>query len=164
MAFSPQDIPSEVSEAWHEVFTMFAEAEDELNIKDVGKAIRAGGQCPTNDQLQSMLEDIQGEPDADYNTRISWAQFERLMVTCMNEFKTEIELREALRTFDKDQSGYIPLTVLRYFLTTVGDCLDPEEMTDLINEAQSSGSLDSTGINLSIDEFVKRIMPSLPGQ
>eukprot|EP00755_Sulcionema_specki_P028887 Sspe_Gene.90918::Locus_62403_Transcript_1_2_Confidence_0.600_Length_1574::g.90918::m.90918/K02183/CALM; calmodulin len=110
-----------------------------------------------------MIEDVQGVPDADQHTRVSWAQFERLMVHCMNEYKTEEELREAFRTFDKDQSGYVSLSELRFFLTTVGDVLEPEEMQELIAEAQASGCFDSSGTNISIDEFVKRIMPPLPG-
>ncbi|KAJ9455677.1 Calmodulin [Diplonema papillatum] len=164
MAFSAEDIPTDVSDAWHDVYNAFAEADDELNIRDLGKAIRAAGQCPTNEQLQSMIEDVQGEPDADQGTRISWAQFERLMVTCMNEFKTEQDLREALCTFDKDNDGYITLSELRFFLTTMGDTLEPEEMQELVTEAQNSGCFDSAGVNLSIDEFIKKVMPPLPGQ
>eukprot|EP00754_Rhynchopus_humris_P040491 Rhum_TRINITY_DN23539_c0_g1::Rhum_TRINITY_DN23539_c0_g1_i1::g.178163::m.178163/K02183/CALM; calmodulin len=165
MSIGVSDIPTDMSDQWRDVYTQFTDGGEDISIRDFGKVIRAAGQCPTNEQLQLLIEDISGaEGEPDQSMRVTFQQFERAMANALNDWKTEEEFREALRTFDKDQVGYVPLAELRYFLTTSGDALEAEEMQELYAEASASGCFDSTGVNLSIDEFVKKIMPPLPGQ
>eukprot|EP01061_Rhynchopus_euleeides_P039664 TRINITY_DN68045_c0_g1_i1.p1 TRINITY_DN68045_c0_g1~~TRINITY_DN68045_c0_g1_i1.p1 ORF type:complete len:166 (+),score=60.48 TRINITY_DN68045_c0_g1_i1:21-518(+) len=165
MSIGVSDIPQEVSDQWREVFNQIADGAEDIGIKDFGRAVRAGGQCPTTEQLQVLVEDVSGiEGEPDPNMRVTWQQYERAMASSLNDWKSEDDLREALRVFDKDQAGYIPLPELRYFLTTAGDMLEPEEMHELITEAQASGCFDSAGVNISIDEFIKKVMPPIPGQ
>ena len=165
MSIGLSDVPPEISEQWREVFNSFADGGEDITMKDFGRAVRAAGQCPTTEQVQLLAEDVSGaEGEQDPSLRVSWSQFERAITSLLNEWKSEEDLREALRVFDKDQAGYIPLSELRFFLTTLGDMLDPDEMQEMILECQSSGCFDSAGVNISIDEFVKKIGPILPGQ
>eukprot|EP01063_Lacrimia_lanifica_P027781 TRINITY_DN3953_c0_g1_i1.p3 TRINITY_DN3953_c0_g1~~TRINITY_DN3953_c0_g1_i1.p3 ORF type:complete len:172 (+),score=72.11 TRINITY_DN3953_c0_g1_i1:93-608(+) len=164
---STHDIPAETTEMWKDVFTAFVDgaAEDPtIPAKVVGKAIRAAGQCPTNDQLNNMVEEMIPGAETDPTARVTFQQFERLMVQALNEFKTEETLRAALRDFDKDNSGFINISEFRHFMTSIGDPLEPEEMQELIAECQAGACFDSAGVNLSIDEFIKKFMPPLVGQ
>lgn len=54
---------------------------------------------------------------------------------------TEVELREAFETFDKDKNGKINAAEMRLVLTSIGDTLTDEE----VNEMMKEGDIDGDG-------------------
>ena len=63
------------------------------------------------------------------------------------------ELQEAFKVFDRDQNGYISSHELRHTMTNLGENLTPEEVEEMIKEAD----LDNDQ-QIDYDEFMKIIM------
>lgn len=49
------------------------------------------------------------------------------------------ELREAFKVFDKDGKGYIESSQFRQIMTSMGEVLTPDEMDEMIRDADKEG-------------------------
>ena len=107
------------------------------------------GRNPSEEELKQMIREV----DLDGNGTIDFKEFLCLMVKKMKGTDTEEELLEAFKVFDRDGNGYITSHELRYIMTNLGEGLTPEEVEEMVKEAD----LDNDG-QIDYDEFVKMML------
>ena len=71
----------------------------------------------------------------------------------MKDTDSEEELLEAFKVFDRDGNGFITSHELRNIMNSLGENLTPEEIEEMIKEAD----LDNDG-QIDYEEFVKMMM------
>ena len=64
----------------------------------------------------------------------------------MGHINTKREVIEAFQCFDKDNTGFLDVSILRQILADLGDVMEDFEIEDLINHAdlQKTGKIDYT--------------------
>ena len=120
-----------------------------ITTKELGTVMRNLGQNPSEEELKQMIREV----DLDGSGTIDFKEFLCLMVKKMKGNDTEEELLEAFKVFDRDGNGYITSHELRHIMTNLGEGLTPEEVEEMIREAD----LDNDG-QIDYDEFVKMMM------
>lgn len=131
-------------------FELFDKDRDgKITVKELGTVMRNLGQNPTDLELAEMISEV----DLDGNGTIDFKEFLGLMVRKMKDTDTEEELLEAFKVFDRDGNGFITSHELRHVMTNLGESLSPEEVEEMIKEAD----LDGDG-QINYDEFVRMMM------
>ena len=120
-----------------------------INNKELGTIMRNLGQNPSEEELREMIKEI----DLDGNGVIDFNEFLYLMVKKMNGNDTEEELLEAFKVFDRDGNGYVTSHELRSVMTSLCEGTTPEEVEEMIKEAD----IDGDG-QIDYQEFVKMMM------
>ena len=120
-----------------------------ITSKELGTVMRGLGQNPTEEELKQMIREV----DLNGNGTIDFKEFMCLMVKKMKDNDPEEELQEAFKVFDNDQNGYINSHELRHAMTNLGENLSPEEVEEIVKEAD----LDNDQ-QIDYDEFMKVIM------
>ena len=120
-----------------------------INNKELGTVMRNLGQNPSDEELKQMIKEI----DLDGNGVIDFNEFLYLMVKKMNGNDTEEELLEAFKVFDRDGNGYVTSHELRSVMTSLCEGTTPEEVEEMIKEAD----IDGDG-QIDYQEFVKMMM------
>lgn len=75
------------------------------------------------------------------------------MVRKIKEAEMDDELIEAFKVFDTNGNGYITVHELRNVMITLGEFLTPDEVDELVKEAD----LDNDG-QINYEEFIKIMM------
>merc|ERR1712028_69495 len=118
-----------------------------IPIADMGTVLRSLGQNPTEAELQALMEEV----DKDKSGTIEFEEFVDLMSrTNKTQDQMEEEIKNAFLTFDADGSGFITREELIETLTTMGDPVDEETITGMIQEAD----VDGDG-KINYEEFTK---------
>ena len=132
------------------VFELFdKDRNGKITSKELGTVMRGLGQNPTEEELKQMIREV----DLDGNGTIDFKEFLCLMVKKMKDTDTEEELLEAFKVFDRDGNGFITSHELRNIMNSLGEGLSPEEIEEMIKEAD----LDNDG-QIDYEEFVKMMM------
>ncbi|CAH1253908.1 calmodulin-like [Branchiostoma lanceolatum] len=126
-----------------------------IDFKELGFLLRSLGQNPTKPELHN----IRNLADADGSGCIDLQEFVGLMSHSAREQAIEARetLRHALKLFDKDGSGYVSATELRYVMTNLGDRMSEEEVEELL----SFGHIDSSNL-MNYEEFLISLIPLPP--
>eukprot|EP01006_Ploeotia_vitrea_P060984 TRINITY_DN76989_c0_g1_i1.p1 TRINITY_DN76989_c0_g1~~TRINITY_DN76989_c0_g1_i1.p1 ORF type:complete len:158 (+),score=28.45 TRINITY_DN76989_c0_g1_i1:280-753(+) len=152
MAITADQLPADTVQQIREIFNMFdKEKKESIQVTDLGMALRAAGQNPTEQELLDMMNEV----DTDGSGTLDFQEFLIFVTRKMSDYVSEEELKAAFQVFDKDGNGYISAIEMRIMMCTMGDKLSDEEMNELLAEAES----DMEG-NINYDEFVKKIMPA----
>merc|ERR1712093_133645 len=107
-----------------------------IPIADMGTVLRSLGQNPTEAELQALMEEV----DKDKSGTIEFDEFVDLMSqTNKSQEQMNEEIKNAFLTFDADGSGFITREELIETLTTMGDPVDEETITGMIQEADLDG-------------------------
>ena len=71
----------------------------------------------------------------------------------IKNFDNDQDLKNAWRVFDKEGKGFITTSELKHVLGSIGEALSPQELEDLIKEAdpQASGKV-------KLDEFMRMML------
>ncbi|KAK2182453.1 hypothetical protein NP493_353g04002 [Ridgeia piscesae] len=115
-----------------ETFTMF-EADNAITTHQLGLALRAMGQNPSEGEIQSLAA------SAELNERHHQSgEFVRVLGTrgLKSESEMEEELEEALKVFDKEGDGYILASEFKEALQTLGEPVDKEDLAELLKTAE----------------------------
>eukprot|EP00906_Rhabdomonas_costata_P000602 RCo000764 len=152
---SSDSITAEAVQELQAVFNIFDKGgQDALDVKELGTALRAAGQNPTEQEIVDFMNEV----DAEGKGTVSFQTFLGLVARKMGDTASEEELKIAFQMFDRDNTGYIPSTDLRIVLCTIGDKLTDTEMNELLAETEQ----DMDG-NVNYEEFVKKIYPAKSG-
>ena len=145
-----KDLSEEKITEFKAAFELFDKDRDgTITTKELGILMRNLGQNPSEEELKQMIREV----DLDGNGTIDFKEFLCLMVKKMKGTDTEEELLEAFKVFDRDGNGYITSHELRYIMTNLGEGLTPEEVEEMVKEAD----LDNDG-QIDYDEFVKMML------
>ncbi|XP_056168080.1 calmodulin-2/4-like [Syzygium oleosum] len=120
-----------------------------ITIAELATAIKSLDQNPTEEELQSMINEV----DIDGNGTIEFGEFLNLMARKIKETEIEEELKEAFKVIDKDQDGYISPNELRRVMINLGEKLTEEELEEMMREAD----LDGDG-RLDYEEFIRTML------
>ncbi|KAF5454675.1 hypothetical protein F2P56_024322 [Juglans regia] len=137
---------------FQEAFCLFdKDGDGSITIEELANAIRSLDQNPTQEELQTMINEV----DVDGNGTIEFGEFLNLMARKMKENEAEEELKEAFKVFDQDQDGYISPNELRHVMINLEERLTDEEVDQMIRDAD----LDGDGL-INYEEFVRMMLAS----
>merc|ERR1712168_1621728 len=127
--------------------------QDFLSADDLGEIMRAMGFRPTEEELKSLLEEI----DEDGSGEIEFSEFCQLCATFLVEdpdIETmKRELKDAFGIYDKEGLGYITTETLRGLIGELLAPLTDEELDGIIEELDEDGSG-----SMDFDEFCEMVM------
>ena len=145
-----ENLPEETINKFKTLFDLFdKDGNGAITTKELGTVMRNLGQNPSEEELKQMIREV----DLNGDGTIDFKEFMCLMVKQMKDNDTEEELHNAFKVFDRDQNGYITSHELRNAMTNLGDNFSPEEVEEMIKEAD----LDNDN-QIDYDEFMKVIM------
>ena len=133
-----------------EAFTLFdKDGDGTITTKELGTIMRSLGQNPTEDELQDMISEV----DGDGNGIIDFTEFLIMMDRKMTDKDSEEEIRNAFKAFDKEGKGYISASGLRNVMMNLGEQLTDEVIDEMIRQADVDG--DGT---INYEEFFTMMM------
>ncbi|XP_068119360.1 troponin C, skeletal muscle isoform X2 [Hyperolius riggenbachi] len=131
-------------------FDMFdTDGGGDISTKELGTVMRMLGQTPDKEELDAIIEEV----DEDGSGTIDFEEFLVMMVRQMKEDaqgKSEEELAECFRIFDKNADGYIDGEELAEILRSSGESIADEEIEELMKD----GDKNNDG-KIDFDEFLK---------
>ena len=83
-----------------------------VDTEELGKLLRSLGQNPGDDELASMIKEL----EIDGNATMGFPDFLKMMSKRMKDKDSDHELREAFRVFDEEGTGFVSSTDLTYIL------------------------------------------------
>uniref|UniRef100_H2YVC6 EF-hand domain-containing protein n=1 Tax=Ciona savignyi TaxID=51511 RepID=H2YVC6_CIOSA len=134
---SDDKLSEEEQVVFTEAFKKFdPEGSNSISVDDLGSVLRAAGQAPT----ESEVEDFKKELDPKNTGEVAFKDLMDLYARIMKStLEMDDELTDAFKVFDKDLKGYITAADLRHHMTTLGEKLSPEEVDEMIKDADING-------------------------
>ncbi|GMH33114.1 hypothetical protein BSKO_00948 [Bryopsis sp. KO-2023] len=106
-----------------------------INAQDLGRCLRALGFCPVEHELQEAIAKF----DADGNDGLSFGEFVQLWCNISADSAwQDCVIERAFQYFDMDQTGAMPLSMLKSILTDIGEPLTVTEVDSLLRVMDSS--------------------------
>ena len=145
-------LTQEMISEFKEVFSVFdKEGNGLIKIKYLMKVFKCLGQDPTQKEIDNMLDSFNmGE-----RRNIRFEEFLKLIERKMKETKDTESCYEVFKMFDKEQTGYISASGIKYMMTNLGEKLTDQEVNEMLNCADTEQS-----DKISYEEFLK-MMKSL---
>ncbi|XP_061865419.1 troponin C, skeletal muscle, partial [Colius striatus] len=128
-------------------FDMFdADGGGDISTKELGTVMRMLGQNPTKEELDAIIEEV----DEDGSGTIDFEEFLVMMVRQMKEDakgKSEEELANCFRIFDRNADGFIDIEELGEILRATGEHVTEEEIEDMMKDSDKNndGRIDFDG-------------------
>ncbi|CAG5123616.1 unnamed protein product [Candidula unifasciata] len=134
---------------FQETFHLFdTRGDGKIAANQLPDVLRALGQNPTEQEIRKC--GFSQNPDA----RMSFETFFPILQTISKNrvLPTLEDFVEGFRVFDKDQNGLIGSADLRHVLTSLGEKMNDDEVSELL-----VGQEDGQG-NVQYEEFIKMVM------
>ncbi|NWZ99285.1 TNNC2 protein, partial [Spelaeornis formosus] len=128
-------------------FDMFdADGGGDISTKELGTVMRMLGQNPTKEELDAIIEEV----DEDGSGTIDFEEFLVMMVRQMKEDakgKSEEELANCFRIFDRNADGFIDIEELGEILRATGEPVTDEDIEDMMKDSDKNndGRIDFDG-------------------
>lgn len=110
---------------------------------DLGRALRALGQNPSDEDVKKMLSDASLD-----GGRLGASEYLRVIGSCglKKEGEMRDELTEAFRVFDRNDVGLVNAAELKHALKTYSEKFDDEDIERILQLAgvKDNGSIDYT--------------------
>nr|XP_014342351.1 PREDICTED: troponin C, skeletal muscle isoform X1 [Latimeria chalumnae] len=136
-------------------FDMFdADGGGDISTKELGTVMKILGQNPSREELDAIIEEV----DEDGSGTIDFEEFLVMMVSQMKEEakgKSEEELSQFFRVFDKNADGYIDAEELGEIIRSSGEAVTDEELEELMKD----GDKNNDG-KIDFEEFLVQILLS----
>ncbi|WAR19418.1 CALM-like protein [Mya arenaria] len=115
-----------------------------IRASDVGTAVRAIGQNPSESEVKTMVQ----EADKKGTGYVTEADFVAMVSRHWQPVEGEDDLVEAFQQYDREGTGYIDVKHLRHVLVNLGEKMEEKEVDELIREAKpdSDGQLNYTSL------------------
>lgn len=95
-------------------FSLFdKDGDGSCDTTELETVMRALGQNLTDTELQDMIREV----DEDESGSIDFEEFLQLMAKKLHDSDSEEEIKEAFKVFDKDATGYVPVSEIRRILS-----------------------------------------------
>jgi calmodulin len=145
----PQLTPQMVKDVEDAFFLFDYDKDGKITDKEVAAAVRSCGFFPTQAEIKEIEKDVKAIGDkVDVQTL---CQFIGKRVKDLRT--TTDELKEAFLVFDKQGTGMISVQDLKMSLSTLGEQLSAEEISELTREVDEDGE----GM-VRIDDIVKLLL------
>ena len=145
-------LTEEMISEFKEVFAVFDETGDgTIRTKDLKKVFKCLGQSPTHKEVDDMLNSF----NMGGFREIKFEDFLKLIERKMKETNEKETYYEIFKMFDKEETGCISASEIKYMMINLGEKLTDEE----VNEMLSCADTEETD-KISYEEFVK-MMKSL---
>ncbi len=134
---------------YKDTFSLFDKKGDgKIETSQLGAVIRALGQNPTQADIKRFAQGFSKDH------RINFEEFLPILASTqkIKEQGGVDDYIEGLRVFDKDGNGTISAAELRHVLTSLGEKMSDEEVTNLLQ-----GMEDLQG-QVNYEEFVKMVL------
>lgn len=137
---------------YKEAFDLVDEdADGVIYSKTLGTLLRALGYNPTEADLKEMISGM----ESDNNSTINFTEFLAIVGRGIKDSTgTEEELMEPFRAFDKNGNGKVTVDQLKFVMTSMGEKLGEDEISELVKEAEA---VTEDGM-VNYEEFVKMIV------
>ncbi|KAJ6264260.1 Calmodulin [Drechslerella dactyloides] len=133
---------------YKEAFALFdKKGTGRVPISSLGDLLRACGQNPTNAEVEELAGSVKS--DFDFETFLK-------ILNRPGGFRDPGDPEEYVRgfqVFDKDSTGFIGVGELKYVLTTLGERLTEEEVSELLKGVEIK--------NNQVDYFGTPIIPTI---
>ncbi|VDI33374.1 Hypothetical predicted protein [Mytilus galloprovincialis] len=137
------------------VFNWFDKNGDgKIDAKELGLALRLEGLNPTEKEISEMIQKV----DVDDDGQIDHKEFMKMMKDQVLNTDEKSELQEAFKVFDKNGDGRICASELTEALTSIGETLSQEDVSELMKRAD----IDKNG-TICYNEFVVLMTDMNPG-
>ncbi len=94
--------------------------------------LRIMRQVPTDDEVFQLIDDF----NTDKKLNMDFYQFIKICATNMRDPDDIAEdIKKAFKAIDRGNKGYLLVAELRHFLTNTGNCLNDEEVDEMIKVA-----------------------------
>lgn len=117
-------------------FKIFAQGDDTIEAKDMGKVMKRMGQNVSEKDLDAFIK----EADKDKTGKITFKEFVKFMAPKLKPDHSNEELKEAFQAIDADNSGYINSDELLLMLWGIGQRVNEEELVNAIKKADKDGN------------------------
>jgi calmodulin len=110
--------------------------EEKIQVGTLSGCMKAMGHSISPEWLEK-IEDYIDQEGTGY---ISFDEFCEIVRKKLQDDEDERELKEIFRVLDKEKSGEVPTTELRWILKSLGDDLTEEDIDDMIADVDTDGS------------------------
>ena len=151
LPLSENDDKLSQSDRIRQVFNLFdLDGDGFITTDELRTVLKGLGQEYAEDEIK----DIVASMDCDGTGSIDFDEFEKFVTLQSKGLKEVDEITEAFRMFDRDGSGYISSTELKYALKTLCTKMNPseEEIQAIVLEADCNGDG-----QISYEEFAKML-------
>ncbi|KAK1801754.1 hypothetical protein P4O66_022400, partial [Electrophorus voltai] len=135
-------------------FDMFdTDGGGDISTKELGTVMRMLGQNPSREELDAIIEEVDEDGMFSVCGTIDFEEFLVMMVQQLKEDqagKSEEELSECFRVFDKNGDGFIDREEFGDILRSTGEPVTEEEIDELLTD----GDINKDG-KIDFDEFLK---------
>ena len=90
--------------------------------------LRSLGYNPTDEEVEDMIEDLGRETSFDFDS------FMVIVSRHARSSKAEIEISDIFRTLDKENTGRIPVEVVKQTLTSTNHPLDDDDINEILKD------------------------------
>eukprot|EP01106_Pelomyxa_sp_JSP_P001887 TRINITY_DN1288_c0_g1_i1.p1 TRINITY_DN1288_c0_g1~~TRINITY_DN1288_c0_g1_i1.p1 ORF type:complete len:203 (+),score=56.62 TRINITY_DN1288_c0_g1_i1:42-611(+) len=144
-AHPPHKMTDEQVAECKEAFNLFdKDGDGAVKLKHAVGILRALGHTTTELELRELIPKIIPSPPgggggAAGAGTLDFNEFLTVYSHKLSELESEEDTRDAFSVFDKDGTGTISASVFTQIMTTHGDKLKPEEVAELVKEADPDG-------------------------
>ncbi|KAF3921726.1 Calmodulin [Orbilia brochopaga] len=139
--------PQAATTNYKEAFALFdKKGTGRVPVSSLGDLLRACGQNPTNAEVEELAASVKS--DFDFETFLK-------VLNRPGGFRDPGDPEEYVRgfqVFDKDSTGFIGVGELKYVLTTLGERLTEEEVSELLKGVEIKNN------QVDYFEFVKMVL------
>lgn len=131
----------------NEAFNRFdRDGDGHIEAKELATVMRIMGMNPTSEEMTTLIESV----DVDGNGKIELPEFANMMARQMLTRDGRVELEQAFKLFDADQSGYVTADEIRHFMMSAGgpEALTQAECDEMIRMADPNNDG-----KVSLEEF-----------
>ena len=114
-----------------------ADGDGTIDTSELGIVLRSIGQNPTEQEVADMINSV----DDDNNGCCEFDEFLYLMSTKLNKDSIEEEMKEAFKTFDKKDTGYISIDDLKETMAEYNEALTDDDARLLFEMTDVTGKL-----------------------
>jgi centrin-1 len=119
-----------------EAFDLFdTDGGGSIDPKELKEAMNSLGLETKNQTIYQMITDL----DSDNSGAIEFKEFLDLMTARMSDRDTKEDIRKVFRIFDEDNKGSITKKSLMRVAKELGETMDENELTEMIERADSDG-------------------------
>ncbi|CAG9322122.1 unnamed protein product [Blepharisma stoltei] len=108
-----------------------------IDIKELGRGLRAQGLNPTEEEVQSLIKEAEQVPIG----KIQYIEFQRLTEKCRSTSATNPEdVMKFFETFDPNHEGFVNANDIKAALCGSGEALEEAEVEAVLKDFDKTGT------------------------